>query len=93
VNEELRNMLAEYLLNQMATPANVAPPQGADPNWNLPQLSLQSRNQQAPAPAISGEYSLPAAGEGDLSVRGDFFRPSAQAPARWGAQVGYHRKF
>ena len=98
MDEELRNMLAEYIRNQAMGSAgadvgnfggNFGPQPGPE-GPNLPQMGLQSR--VAGAPAVSGGYSLPVAG-GDVSVRGNFHKPNPQDPANWGASVGYHKQF
>lgn len=94
MNEEMRNMLAEYLSRraEMTGGAAVAPPQGAGPQGpNLPEMALRSRGNTA-RPAVSGGYEMPV-GEGELSLRGDLYKPNPQARPEWGAQIGYHRKF
>jgi hypothetical protein len=92
VNDEMRNLLAQYLRNNAETIGGYRPPPGPDDGGpDLPQVSAQSQFRGT-VPKLSGEYGIPV-GEGDVSVRGDFYRPSPQAPAYWGARVGYHRKF
>ena len=92
MNEELRNALAMYLQNQATKQGGGAGnfmtegPQGP----NLPQLSLQDRG--APNPAISAQYGIPV-GDGELTARGNPFKPDAQAPANWGAMLGYSKPF
>jgi len=91
MNEELRALLAKYLAQRNETLPDAGTPQGpGQQGWNLPQMSLQSRNPGAPA--AGGEYTMPI-GEGEISARGEFYRPNSQERPRWGAMLGYRKEF
>ena len=87
MNEELRMLLAKYLAQRNETLPDAGTPQGpGQEGWNLPQMSLQSRNTGAPA--VSGEYERDG-----VMLRGDFHRPDPRAPVNWGAKIGYRKEF
>jgi hypothetical protein len=87
----MRNALAAYIssMKNVGEGAGFAPPQGPE-GPNMPWMDVQDR--RAPNPAISAGFNLPAGG-GDLTMRGNLFKPDAQSPVDWGAMLGYHRQF
>jgi len=87
MNDEMRNMLAQYLQQRNKTLPDAAPPQGPDQeDWNLPQMSMQGGARGAPA--VRGEYS-----QDGVTLRGNFHRPNPQDRPVWGAQIGYRKQF